>query len=327
MVKIKKDNRDIVQSYIWTVAKYEANAYEKRIFYRILEAIQYEIEGKRLKGLQIRKTLFDDRIFRMPTSLFLKDEQDQNYTQIKKALRKLRERSVEFDNGLVWKVRGIVEKPILDYRGVVEFEVSADVYSCMLDFVKGYRKFELLTAMSFNSEYSMRLYEIVSEQTKSITYTIQYLKERFCIENKYSRNSDFIKYVVEPAKKELDEKSPYSFEFVINKQGKQFHSITFYPVAVPKNRDEQVERKSLQKQISLSWMLDKIERKYLNDMGFSDRQIKNNLDTIIEAKRLLPDFMFELSILKGKMRDKKNPQGWVINALKGKIKDIRNIQS
>lgn len=326
MARKKTDNKDIVQSYIWTVAKYEANAYEKRIFYRILEAIQHEIEGKQLKGLIIKKTLFDDRIFRMPTHFFLKDEQDQNYNRIKKALRKLRERSVEFDDGVIWKVRGIVEKPNLEYRGFVEFEVSAEVYSCMLNFVKGYRKFELLTAMSFNSEYSMRFYELMSGQKSPLTYTITELKTMFQLQDKYPRNPDFIKRVVEPAKKELDEKSPYSFEYGVNKEGKQFHSITFYPVAIPKNRDEQVERVSLQKQMSLSWTLDRTEKKYFNEMGFTDRQLKNNLDIILEAKNMFPDFLFELSILKGKMRDKKNPQGWVINALKGKIKDVKTFR-
>lgn len=324
MGRQRKDNKDIVQSYIWTVAKYEANAYEKRIIYRILEAIQYEIEGKSLKGLQINKNLLDDRLIQMPIQFVLRDERDQNYTRIKQALRKLRERSVEFDDGVIWKVVGIIEKPKLEYRGFVTFEVPAEVYACMLNFVKGYRKFELLTAMSFNSEYSMRFYELMSGQKIPLTYKIEELKTMFQLQDKYKRNPDFIKYVVEPAKKELTEKSPYSFEYGVNKQGKQFHSITFYPVAIPRNRDEAIERKSLQKQISLSWTLDKVEREYLHDMGFSDRQIRSNLDTILDAKKMFPDFMFELSILKGKMRDKKNPQGWVINALKGKIQDVKN---
>jgi len=317
-------NKDVVQSYIWTVAKYEANAYEKRILYRVLEAIQHEIEGKSIKGLQITKNLLDDRIIRMPTHFFLKDEQDQNYTLVKKALRKLRERSVEFDDGTKFRVYGMIERPVLDYRGTVEFIVPAEVYSCMLNFVKGYRKFELLTAMSFSSEYSMRFYELMSGQTTPLTYKIEELKTMFQLQGKYKRSPDFIKYVIEPAKKELDKKSPYSFEYGINKLGKQFHSITFYPVAIPQNRDEQVEKINLTKQMSLSWTLNKVERNYLNGMGFSDRQIKNNLDSIIEAKTLLPDMLFELSILKGKMRDKKNPQGWVINALKGKIEDAKN---
>jgi hypothetical protein len=31
--------------------------------------------------------------------------------------------------------------------------------------------------------------------------------------------------------------------------------------------------------------------------------------------------MLELSILKGKAREKKNPKGYIINAIKGKLKD------
>lgn len=31
--------------------------------------------------------------------------------------------------------------------------------------------------------------------------------------------------------------------------------------------------------------------------------------------------MLELSILKGKSREKKNPKGYIINAIKGKLKD------
>jgi hypothetical protein len=317
------NNKDVVQSYIWTVAKYDANAYEKRILYKIIEAIQHEVEGKQLQGLQITKTIFDDRIFRMPTSFFL-DENDQNHFRIKKALLSLRNKTVEFDDGQVWRVYGMVEKPRFEYKGSVQFEIPAEMYSALLNFVKGYRKFELLTAMRFESIYSMRFYELMSNQKNPLTYKIEELKSMFQIQNKYTRNPDFIKRVVDPAKRELDEKSPFSFEYGINKQGKEFHSITFYPVAIPKNRDEQVERVSLQKQMALSWTLNSIERNYFHDMGFSDRQIKNNLDTIIQAKKLFPDLLFELSILKGKMREKKNPQGWVINAIKGKIKDVQN---
>lgn len=320
----RKDNKDIVQSYIWTIAKYEANAYEKRILYRILESIQCQLEGKNIKGLQVTKTLFDDRVFRIPTSMFLKDNEDQHYTEVKSALRSLRNRDIEFDNGVVWKVRGIIEKPVLEYRGWVEFEVCPEVYSCMLNFVKGYRKFELLTAMSFKSEYTMRFYELFSGQKTPITYKISDLKEIFLLQDKYSRASDFIKYVIEPAKRELDEKSPYSFEYNYTdkefKIGKKFHLIRFIPVAIPRNRDEVVETKALQKQVNISWDLDKTERDYFLKFGFTERQLKNNMQLILQAKKEL-DLVYELSILVGKVRDKKNPQGYVIGALRGKLKD------
>ena len=78
-----------------------------------------------------------------------------------------------------------------------------------LDFSKGYRKYELQTAMNFNSIYAMRFYELFSGQKDPITYSIPYLKERFKIENKYnSKNGkkDFLTKVVDVAQKELDEK-------------------------------------------------------------------------------------------------------------------------
>lgn len=150
----------------------------------------------------------------------------------------------------------------------------------------------------------MRFYELLSGQKSPLTYTIDTLKEMFQISDKYKRAPDFVKYVIDQAKKELDEKSPYSFEYSIIKQGRQFHAIKFYPIAIPKNRSEELEEKKLVKQVHLSGFLERIERAYLKDLDFSDRQIKNNLDVFIQAKKEL-DFLYELSLFKGKVRDKK----------------------
>lgn len=105
------------------------------------------------------------------------------------------------------------------------------------------------------------------------------------------------------------------------KDGKKFYKIMFYPIAIPRNRDEHVERKDLLSQkVNLSAFLDKVDREYLAKLGFSDRQIKNNYDLILSAKKEL-DLVYELSLLIGKVRGKKNPQGYVISTLKGKLKD------
>ena len=61
-----------------------------------------------------------------------------------------------------------------------------------------------------------------------------------------------------------------------------------------------------------------------NSIGYSDKEIKNNLDLFISAQSLLPDLLGELAILKGKSREKKNPKGYIINAIKGKLKDKEN---
>lgn len=179
--------------------------------------------------------------------------------------------------------------------------------------------------MEFTSQYSMRFYELMSGQERPLIYTIADLKIMFGVQDKYKRNPDFIKWIVIPAKKELDAKSPYSFEYKIQKDGRTFHSLKLYPKYQPEHRDKDLERHELQKQVSLNWDLDRLVRNYLKqDLLFTDQEIKNNIDIFKAAQNEL-DIMLELSILKGKSREKKNPKGYIINAIKGKLKDKKSL--
>lgn len=68
-------------------------------------------------------------------------------------------------------------KPQFDYkRGWVRFEIQPEIYNAVLNFSKGFRKYELKTAMEFTSQYSMRFYELMSGQQTPLTYTIEDLK-------------------------------------------------------------------------------------------------------------------------------------------------------
>ena len=70
----------------------------------------------------------------------------------------------------------------------------------------------------------------------------------------------------------------------------------------------------LQRKFSLSWDIrDRYVRDYLkNSIGFTEVEIKNNIEVFRRASELLPDLLSELTLLKGKSRDKKNPKGWII---------------
>jgi len=84
-------NKDLIQSYIITTAKYDFSVYEKRIIYRIIENLQYVIQGKQLnQKYKIDETLFGDYKFQMPISAFLKDGDNTNYKEVKKAFLSLR---------------------------------------------------------------------------------------------------------------------------------------------------------------------------------------------------------------------------------------------
>ena len=319
---MKITNKDVIQSYIITTAKYDFTVYEKRILYRLVELAQKDLQGKQLNaGYRIDKTLFDDRIITMPVSAFLNGEKDTNYERVKKALKSLRNKTIEFETAQKWKLIGIIEKPEINkYNSFVQFEVNPKIWAAILSFAKGYRKYELVTAMSFKSAYAMRFYELFSNVKTPITYSIDELKKMFVIENKYNQINDFVRRIIKPAKQELDEKAPYSFDYILLKSGRKITAIQFIPYPIAKNRDESLENKVLQKQASIRWDLSKSIVEYLKmKYDFTNEEIKRNLSVFKEASKKMDLLMF-LATKYPSTQNKRNPKGYLINAIKSEIK-------
>jgi hypothetical protein len=320
---MKVNNKDVIQSYIVTTAKYDYSIYQKRILYRLVETFQSLTKGQKLEGrLRAEKDLFGDYHITMPISSFLANEKDTHYEEVKKALKDLENKQFEYEDEREWELIRIIQNPkILKYANDVTFRINPKIFDALLNFSKGYRKYELRTAMSFESIYSMRFYELLSGQKRPLSYTIDVLKIMFNLESKYKLTADFIRNTVDVAKKELDLKSPYSFEYKTLKKGRKIHSVTFYPVYNPENRDPSLEKKSLQKKVSLNWDLDRIVINYLSEnFGFTDNEIKNNMDLFKLAEKEL-DLMIELSSLKVKAQQARvSPQAFIVGALKKKLK-------
>lgn len=326
---MKVQNKELVQSYIVTTAKYDFSVQEKRILYKVIESFQGELEGQKLSTSFQLKTNGDMQIT-MPTRAFLKSDEDKNHNLVKNALKSLRNKTFDFDDkeSGVLSVVGIIERPSYSYRGeFVTFELDKRVHEALFDFVKGHRAYELKTAFELESIYAMRFYELFSKQQRPIDYTIETLKSMFNIEDKYvGRTSDFVKYVVKAAKEELDKKSPYSFDYEVIKLGRKIHKIRFRPKYLPKNDDHELQKKKLMKRSSTAWVIDSGVKASLKEHGFSEKEIKNNITLFEEASKKFKnswDFHgFVISRL-GKSRTKKpNEKGWFINALKGKVVDL-----
>lgn len=321
------NNKDVLQSYILTTAKYDFSVMEKRILFRLIELQQFQFEGKEVKpGFEANKDLWGDHEISMPLAAFLNGEEDHNHTRVKKALEDLEKKRFTYEDDKVWQIMRIIQTPKIDkYSSIAKFRVDARIWDALFDFSKGFRKFELKTAMEFKSTYSMRFYELFSNQKSPLTFTIEHLKIMFGLEDKYiDRPADFIKYIVVTAQKELDEKAPYSFKYSTIKSGKKITAIKFYPLYIPANRDSRLEQRELEKQISLSWDLPTHVRNYLlQDLLYSEKELKPHLDLLKTCNQEL-DLLYELSILKGKSRGKKTAKGWIINALRGKLNDKLN---
>ena len=264
----------------------------------------------------------------MPVRAILKDESDKNYSRAKRTLNKLESKVMyyEIPEKREWQKLRIITNPrIKDYGSIMEFEVNPTIWQVILNFSKGFRKFELKTAMEFESVYAMRFYELFSGQKSPITYSIEKLKIIFQLEDKYKLTANFINKVIVPAKKEMDINAPYSFEYEPLKTGRKITAIRFYPVYIAENRDDSLERKALQKRVSLGWDLDKATIIYLKqNYYFTDAEIKSNIDTFKDANKEL-DLMMVLSLLKRKAEAATNTKGYVIGTLKKMVKENKKV--
>ena len=320
------NNKEVLQSYILTTAKYDYSVYEKRILYRIIELNQSLIEGKKLnQNYSVEKDIYDDVKYTLPVSAFLyskEDREDKNHSRIKTALRSLQKKIISYDDEQEYKSDGIIFKVRINkYSQSVSFFVTDWIYQTLMDFSKGFRKYELATAMKFESVYAMRFYELLSEQKKPINYSIESLKEMFGLTDKYKLTANFINKVIIPAKKELDEKSPYTFKYEKLINGRKTTGIRFIPIYQPQFEDENLKKMKLNKQISNRWFIPKNIEEYLKyNFDFSDKELKNNLNLFenlynnLSEEHLL-DFLVEL---REPSAYADNRKGFIIGALKKK---------
>jgi plasmid replication initiation protein len=325
-------NRELVQSYIMTTAKYDFSVHEKRILYRIVETLQRHLEGVKLShGVTLDLGLLEDATLRMPIANFLNGEKDQNYSRVISALRNLRKKDVDihYKNGDLTIV-GMIGKATIEPRsGYAEFTVHKEVVDALLDFAKGHRVYELKTAFEFESNFSMRFYELFSKQKKPIRYSIDYLKGMFGVSDKYiDRPGDFVRKVINVAKKELDKNSPYSFNYEIEKESRKIKNILFTPVYLPDNEDKGLKKKRQKKKVSVHWELSKPVIEALRDkFEFTDDEIKRNLATLSKAENELDDFLAFISKKHGGSRAEtiREPKGWFIAAVKKELEQGKSL--
>ena len=325
MARTIKGNKNVIQSYVLTTARYKFSAYEKRILYRLVEFAQDEIKGMMIRdNLHKIEPTWIGREITMPVRDILKNEKDENYTKAKAAFRSLKKKTVEYEDDKVWESTQIIlDVKITKGTGMVSFGVHNNIWNAMLDFTKGYRKYELVTAMQFDSVYAMRMYEILSGQKRPLTFSFEELRKMFGVEDKYKKIDHFKKRVLGVAKEELDEKSPYSFNFLDVKEGRKIVGFKLFPTFNPDKKDPALYQTELQSKVTTRSQISPETYDYLRySLNFEPAEINKNKQTIIEGDATIPDFVGFLSSLVGRSRTAGNRIGYVVQAIKNKTAEV-----
>ena len=342
-------SRNVVESYIFATGHQDLSIYSERLLMQLVKAAQSQISGLNFRDgsaiSQVNIGPLGEAVVEIEARELLNGDNNTNYTQAKKAVLELMKKPISHERPAM---RG--GKPVLDADGnpVYEFEahnlvndvyinqkpgviivnVNKSTWEAILDFSKGFRRYDLQMAMKFSRTCSLRMYKLISNQQFPLSFTIQELREQWGLTNKYKTTKDFIKNTIDSAKEELDRCSPWTFDYQpvyasSSEQNrgrvgrKSITSITFFP----KHQIRYESTSSVSNMISPSSLLPKpIIDRLVKNLGFSMAEIKANLVLFNLAKKTfeLEDFLIGITPKAGRAV---NPQGYVVNAIKTHLKE------
>ncbi|MBU3130172.1 replication initiation protein [Clostridium tagluense] len=199
--------------------------------------------------------------------------------------------------------------------GSIELCFDNKLKPYLLQLKERFTKVSLDKAITFNSNYSCRIYELLKqyEGIGKITISIDALRTMFCIEPyEYSRYNDFKRKVLLQAQKEINlDKTDISFDFEEIKTGRKVTSIKFY---IKQNK-------------AISEIVATLEDIKPNDkQGIYDiklvKEIIHEQISDIEAQSILDIANGDINIIKEKYKYSEtvpkigNVVGWIIDAIK-----------
>ena len=225
----------IVKANALVEASYYLTANEQRL---ILSAIA-----------QVPKNgvLRDDRIYLVNADDFiaLGVHPKTAYREMEEAIQRLFDRMITIkNNGAYLKTRwvqsiGKVNKEIADKLGLLPanelvlldkkslvygIQFSHQVLPFLTNLTANFTKYKLTEIAGFSSHYSYRFYEFIMQfQSTGITkISLNDLRQRLDLGDKYKATRDLNRWVIETAIKEINERSPYNVEYTLLKTGKKF---------------------------------------------------------------------------------------------------------
>lgn len=326
-------SKEVVESYIFSTVRHDFGIYSERLLLRLVELAQREIRGLDFKGGssigKVEIGEWGDAEVIISVKDILSGEDDKNYSKAKTAVRNLMGRFLEYEDNEKYRATQILNEVDVDkIAGKMIIRVNRNVWRAMLDFSKGFRKYELETAVKLRGKYSLRIYKLISKQTDPITYSIQDLRKMWGLVDKYKKVDDFVKNTIVNAKEELDRVSPYSFDYILNaaksadvnkgRKGRPaITSVTFFPIHRLKNESADAMRKQVDPSIMLDYQFYQMLK---NKFEFDAQGIKANITLFDTAQKECDILEFLDGIAPAALRAT-NVQGYVVNAIRKHLKE------
>lgn len=327
---------DVFTSYIFSTSNRSLSKYGERLLMEVISVAQeYTIDA----ALGINKLNFAEKysekfaIIDIPVKNLLNSDDTTNYTKAKEAAVEL------------MKIYHTVEAPVLDEEGnqktykdgspqyqfasfhlldkvvvnqkpgIVSVKLGEDTWSQILDMGKGYTRYNLLTAKQLDNVVAIRLFQLLSNSSQPLHFTLERIKGILGIQDKYVNNpTGFIRRVIEPAEQEIRERCPFEvfheleYEKIEKKGRPAICGITFRKV-----------QKSSIIQDPTAVLEPRIMNVLIKKFGFDNRGIRSNLNLFQQVKESGHDLEKCLDNIADKAQQANSPQGYVIRSLQNLV--------
>lgn len=216
--KEKKGNKIAVQSNALINARYDMTAFQKKILLYIIAKIQ--ADDKDFQNYIINIKDFVEEADYKSKMLYDKLRKDT-----KALISKVYE--IEEPDGLL-QVSILAKAKYIKNKGQIHVSFAPDLKPYLLQLKEQFTATPLRYVLNFKSIHSMRIYEMLQQfkSTGFLVTSIEDLKYRLSLEDKYKTYTLFKRRVVEQAQKELQH-TDMAFEFMEVKKGRKIVQLQF----------------------------------------------------------------------------------------------------
>lgn len=308
---------ELVQSFLLSVTRVKLSVYEQRIITKIVEHGQAILKG--LSSLQYKhvKNPYGNETVTVEMRYLLNGTKD--YRKVLDACKSLMNRQFEFYDPAkrTYYADTIIHNVHHTERsGKVSFMVSRIFFEVMYNFTLGYKRYDLENALTLPTPFAVRLYVLLDGQDKPITWSVDELKKMFGVQDKYKQTADFIKKVIEPARKAIMEHGCNHFTYSRVYEGQKVTHLRFFPVKVQKTESAW---KEMGKDGIVTY---KALRMYLVEYcGFTHKECDSNL-RVLQQFATMPQAMEQLQVIDHRARKKNAGKAYIIGAMKSTIKEF-----
>lgn len=317
-------DKNIIQSYIFSRIRSRMSVTEMRLLMRVVEFAQCE-----LQGLIIAKNMgptghnLVGKVVEIPMAAVLPDG-SHHYERALEAAKSLMTKIVEHyePTSGMWKAASFVSAAESQSgEGLIKLYIHPWVWDCILDFTKGFVKYDLGAAMRLNSPYAMKLFFLVSNQRQPISYSFNELERLFGTAGKYVRRNDFVRKVLLPAKAELDANAPWSCDLRPMKDGRRLEYCMIYPFEQRDKYSEGIVERGEHAKAPTVWAYHQVYAYLRYNVDFSPVELGRNKALIHEFAENCPRAVEMIADMNYRAKLRKDPpgKGWFVAAMKAEL--------